>query len=1146
MKVKFNYLKDVQLGKLKFFKAFATCFTCNFDLVLSNLLETSDTNEDGIQSQILPKVVKELNLINNSGWVLSFFNTAHKNFNSGNQNPVRVNVWSRVERKPLDFNWSMNAVVFCGVNQPAVYVPPVIQPMDDIPGQPEPEEHYVYNIANVRLPQTIMNRAPFLDFPLKLRGGGKTWKDDLKQKKKITVLKKDGTRVILGSVDRESAINEIHEGNQRMRMKAKKKQSKKKYFRSRSVDSGDYRRTDHDRHDGGIPISRDNVLYEKVKMEGKRKKLEKEKEEDKPGEDKPKLSDPLPNPPPNRKKKLPHIYLDDDDSDDDESLPFELEPYEDWISFPYHCVETWFWFIRIKRRRTASLPLEWIEILDEEYLTAVRNSVGFTTFSYTYTKDVYYKQFRRAAKLANRMDLVALFEKNTERYFFAWEHEKSKNRLELGWGNSEFYGRRRTTNNALNKEVDATNTWIVIKYAVCSVFGLILAATAGKYGRHAVNGIRTKYSEMREFYMENYYFPPPEAHTIVDTYLLRPIQPHTLILSFPTFSLYLEEIIKCIPGGWYIVSALERLKYGNWNTYKWHKKSSRWNFKERVAQHKKKNRSILVHGNFSHDMEYHVFLHDYSLATFTEGVYQVEERMYPTAWIPWMPDDDSRKIMNRFQIAHYNCEERPITEVPDKGWFPLLWYVSPMVVPRNTYEIRWATVAGRVNKYANSVISNPLLYERFKSIMWSFRLDHIEIPDWEDQLDARQKKNLIEARKNREHDVTFRNISVQVKCDEALFAIEKMVPRLITNQSGEEFLAMGKQTSEISKWVHEVLFSKYAENPIVIDGTPYYFFFVAGATSSDLDEWQKRAMDAGKGMWTMVMGDDSYTVVHGKNDRYFLENDFSCYDRTQHRQLRKCVDYLLELSGYKELVEFREAMYDKPLKFKKEKDGKVRAEVNDLYDIPADMRYTGEAATCLDNSLINIVAFAVCHSACGEDDQVLEKLFLDLGLKSKIKRHTDVSDGTFLRGAFLRNVEGGLTWTRLPSFILKFGKVLTDPHAILKQQIPYYEKCAKVLLGQWLSYGHMRNNPSYKILDNEIRRICKGVTPVDTRLDFWQIPMDDDSFVGVEEWDRFLRNRYDLSSDQLIDCFEMLKKVEIQDLPVTWHFEVLMKLLKDY
>lgn len=963
-----------------------------------------------------------------------------------------------------------------------------------------------------------------------LLGGGRTGKKQEKNKG-IHVKRKDGTEFNF-SYDRnnEQLVQEIEAPNTFERMKNKKHRAKRK----------DDRRTDHDRHkhrrDGK---SQDNLQFEKVKVKSK-------------------LSDPKPILPVSKKnkKQLPEINVDSDSDDEEED--FQLPNYRDWETFTYHVVELWFYIIKLKRKRTASLPAEWIRILDEDYLSAVKNSVNYTTFCYKYTSDNYYKSFRKAAKARGLYDLVALFEKNTERYFFAFEAQKAKNKLELGEGNSKYYAMRRTTTNSLNKEV---TFWKVGQFLVFSLAALTATVVLGYQSyrlaryvdsktRSAYGGVVSACGYVGSFtasMLNSLYTPFEYGQWLLSTPVLpeNPVQQHTLITTFPRFSLYLEEIVKICPGGWWLISALERLKYGNWNTYKWHKKSSKWKFWDRVAQHKKINRAFQVNNGVSHEHEYRVFLHNYNWKVFTDGVFHLDERVLPTAWIPWMSKDESVQIMDNFNIGHLEARTVPLSE-KESYFYPLMWFMSPMVVPRNTYEIRWAAAVGRVVKYPNSKISDPALYATFKNVMLELRVDHIEIPDWEEQLDARQKKNIKEARENREKEIRFDNIKCQVKCDEGIFAISKMVPRLITNQSGEEFLAMGKQTSEISKWVHEVLFSLEADKPIILEGIPYYFYFVAGSTSSDLDAWMKRSIESGAGVWTLVMGDDSYSYVIEESSVYWLENDFSAYDRTQHFLLRKCVDKMLKLSGYEELVRFRKAMYGKSLKFDKEKDGKKSPPVVDIYGVPADMRYTGEAATCLDNSLINIVAFAVCHSQSGFSDQILEQNFLKLGLKSKIKRHYFVQHGTFLRGSFLPNIDGGYTWTRLPSFLLKFGKVLTDPHRILPQSIPYHNKCASIMLGQWLSYGDMTNNILYETLDFEIRRITDGVTPVDVKLDFWQIPMEKSTYVTKDVIYDWIMNRYKIEVDELLDALEILRDVKVTDLPVTWHDQRFDVLLVDY
>ena len=78
------------------------------------------------------------------------------------------------------------------------------------------------------------------------------------------------------------------------------------------------------------------------------------------------------------------------------------------------------------------------------------------------------------------------------------------------------------------------------------------------------------------------------------------------------------------------------------------------------------------------------------------------------------------------------------------------------------------SAVGRVSKVANAQISDWNLYSLCETIAEKIIVEHIEIPNWIDTLDARQKRNLIKASDSRVRQEVKRTVSVQVKCDEAI------------------------------------------------------------------------------------------------------------------------------------------------------------------------------------------------------------------------------------------------------------------------------------------------------------------------------------------------------------------------------------------
>ena len=87
---------------------------------------------------------------------------------------------------------------------------------------------------------------------------------------------------------------------------------------------------------------------------------------------------------------------------------------------------------------------------DRCFLSSTRNSVLYTTYKYAYTTELLYIAYRENFMNQGDLEMVAYLERHMDRYFFAWEEQRSRNMLELGKGNSCFYKHRRDTHNMLN------------------------------------------------------------------------------------------------------------------------------------------------------------------------------------------------------------------------------------------------------------------------------------------------------------------------------------------------------------------------------------------------------------------------------------------------------------------------------------------------------------------------------------------------------------------------------------------------------------------------------------------------------------------------------------------------------------------------
>jgi len=295
----------------------------------------------------------------------------------------------------------------------------------------------------------------------------------------------------------------------------------------------------------------------------------------------------------------------------------------------------------------------------------------------------------------------------------------------------------------------------------------------------------------------------------------------------------------------------------------------------------------------------------------------------------------------------------------------------------------------------------------------------------------------------------------------------------------------------------------------------------------------------------MVMGDDTWAFDGAT--RKVLENDFSRYDRTQHYLLRELANQVLARAGEDELLRSRDRMYARKIVFKKPRGVcKTMPPIVDIHGETADMRNTGETATCQDNTIVNGCTFVACWGDLDPLEMLepclpLEAKFLELGLVAKLK-FVDIQDSTFLKGAILPCTGATqFSWVRLPSFVLKFGKTLKDPRQIVKKPWDLEMKCQSVLLGQWLGYGDMRTNWMYLRIDAVIRDLCSGVTPHRLHLKDWQV-VQNPTWIQDEDWNSFLLSRYKISVEEAEDFCTYFEGLATVQLPAAYSHPILRKL----
>jgi hypothetical protein len=179
----------------------------------------------------------------------------------------------------------------------------------------------------------------------------------------------------------------------------------------------------------------------------------------------------------------------------------------------------------------------------------------------------------------------------------------------------------------------------------------------------------------------------------------------------------------------------------------------------------------------------------------------------------------------------------------------------------------------------------------------------------------------------------------------------------------------------------------------------------------------------------IVAGDDFYGVAWVDGQLLVLENDFSKYDRTQGAHALGC-EYMIARSvgiSHSMLIVLFSAIVA-VARYEDKRTG-------ERYKTPMPIqRATGGPDTTFGNSANNIASvFYTLLEGGGLDFPTHQAR---LGLEAKLKVHTSLSLGTFLKGWWLPTVDGDLAWYPLPSQAVKAGKIMTSPKQIFKKLSP--------------------------------------------------------------------------------------------------------------
>jgi len=588
----------------------------------------------------------------------------------------------------------------------------------------------------------------------------------------------------------------------------------------------------------------------------------------------------------------------------------------------------------------------------------------------------------------------------------------------------------------------------------------------------------------------------------------RPDNIHTICQTFPRISIFLEEIIKSFPGGTFFVGFIEYLQTGSWSHYHWHIHSMKYNFATRLREHYRISRpASFLQTNYLHltpdEME---FLPD--------SVDNISNTSMPSQPLP--------KVGPNYQLDQQ--PNIPAHDVQYPGFHAFFFNVGAFQMPANSPENQAAALHMRVLDIVDTRVKlNHFSYTDLLKCVHSLTtpLKQLEYQEWFSHLNSRQKLQVVRASEEREKGIFQTKVDVNCKTDELIYSKVKFVPRVIFNFSGHFLEEMGLVVTIITKSLSQGVFSKHGHE-FVYNHTPARAYFTCGALSSDLDDFFNSAI-AGSGLWLLSMGDDLAGVHDDRGRKYYFESDFSKYDRTISNKLVDIFFVMLETLGFKEYEQAFFKIWQVKLSMRSRRwekmTGKKSQQINSSYDgLKLPGHRTGEPATCLLNSVLSIFVTIYVMNRFSNPVQG----YAAFGLTAKFLRR-NTPNVTFLKGMFLENEHGNYQWTRMPSFIAKLGKTMTDPCDIFKKPpVASYHDC---LRSQWLGFGDMSSVFYYSQLNNLIlKKTFLSTITVPPQLDFWKITSVSKAKIPFDVYRQFLASRYNSTCEDFEEFLSLLDR----------------------
>jgi len=567
----------------------------------------------------------------------------------------------------------------------------------------------------------------------------------------------------------------------------------------------------------------------------------------------------------------------------------------------------------------------------------------------------------------------------------------------------------------------------------------------------------------------------------------------SLFPSLGEHGVYLEEMFKCFPGFAFLLDLLENYKYGRNSS--WHRKSMAKNFTARLNDH--------LHYNAACDSYnanlYNIWVVSGLYTPYEETTEYITNARLLCSHIPYMKDMYNTQATNDKEVYFYG----------------ICYNLSYFFCPAQSFENMEASLEKRVLCIENTV-TTPECQIDMNELLQLFTppFNSLDTDDkWFFTLRAEQRRMILKHRLQESEGRRFLNVPANIKIDESLWGEEKRVPRFLCNLAGHWHDLLGPCFSKLSEELAHGFFS--GDDYFKVNGVNMTLTFAHGYTNVHLDNWFNSHLNR-PGLHIICMGDDMMGIDNRKDSRQFIECDFSKYDRTQNEYLLGVFWTFLENCGLGETAEIHKELYKCKIQLPSYKNQPRKFRLKELREVT--MRFTGEGATCLANTITN---FVITMLALTSQDP--EQTYRDCGVIPKLyykERYT-----TFLKGVWLLGDDQQYHWTKLPSFLSKFGKSLTDPLSCFSRKHSASRRYCQFLYGQIMGYGAFANNSFYKTIETEIHRLCFERIGNKVKLAWnpWEIKITD--------------NPADVTADFLDFCYERYKMTdyEMQKIIAVYH-----------